>query len=131
MVGVPIGDQYRLAQTTFILTGQSTMTKTQYPTIPRKHRRPIDIHWISLGYHTFKRWPINVHRILCVSGATVILSILDFILVITRKGKFLRVRQHALHFIPCVMLSPDAYTIPFQCSPVPAGNLSNAFTTSK
>ena len=27
----------------------------------------IDIHWISLGYHTFKRWPIDIYRISCAS----------------------------------------------------------------
>ena len=32
---------------------------------PEKNDRFIDIHWISSGYHTFKRWPIDIYRILC------------------------------------------------------------------
>ena len=32
-----------------------------------KQDRPINIHWISLEYHTFKRWPIDIYRISCAS----------------------------------------------------------------
>ena len=31
--------------------------------ITSQHNRPLDVHWISLRYHTFKRWPIDVYRI--------------------------------------------------------------------
>ena len=38
-------------------------TLSKEPHEPRKHIRPIDVHWISLGYHTFKRWPLDIYRI--------------------------------------------------------------------
>ena len=57
----PFGRPFRLSAV--VLSSRASLRSS--PPLSSKHPNPIDFHWISLWYLTFKRWPLDTYRISC------------------------------------------------------------------